>query len=238
MADDDEDQSGNGDAEHSPAAEPLQDVQFDQADGGPLGHPQRQAAGNDQHGQGRDEWDHLAPDDGHAVDRADEQCQGEGAEHEHPGAVRHQQPSGDAGGGQHRPHRQVDASGSDHERHADGDDAGDAGLREHVEQVVAGQEDARPDDRPDDDQSNDHYRQHQLLDGHLAQAAPSVDRGCVGVDGHFLTLPLLCDEPGQPTAARPPRCWSRRRARRRCGPHASPARGGRNRAARPAHWKP
>ena len=149
-----------------------------------------------------------------------------------------QQPSRDAGRGQHRPHRQVDASGGDHERHADGDDAGDAGLREHVEQVVAGQEDARPDDRPDDDQSNDHDRQHQLLDGHLAQAAPSVDRGCVGVDGHFLTLPSLCDEPGQPTAARPPRCWSHRRARRRCGPHASPVRGGRNRAARRAHWKP
>ena len=110
----------------------------------------------------------LPTGDGQAVDRAEEQGEADRAEHEHPGAILGQQPSSDAGRGQHRPYRQVDASGGDHERHADGDDAGDAGLGEHVEQVVAGQEDARPDDHPDDDQCDDHDRQHQLLDGHLA----------------------------------------------------------------------
>src|SRR5215207_5752595 len=187
--DNQEDQGRDGHAEHPAATHPLQDVQLTQGDGGLVAHPEREAAGDGEHGQGRDEGDDPAPGDGQAVDRPEEHGETGRGEYEDPGAVLEHQPAGDAGRGQHRPDRQVDPAGGDHKGHADGDDAGDAGLGEHIQQVVAGREDVGLDDRADDQQGDDHHRQHHLLDRDLAPAGQGVARGAV--DCHFLTLALV-----------------------------------------------
>ena len=84
------------------------------------------------------------------------------------------QPAGDAGGGDDRADRQVDARGGDHERHPDGQHADDARLGEHRPHVVGGGERVGLEDRADDEQHDDHDDERVLLQ----LARPSAATAC------------------------------------------------------------
>ena len=84
-------------------------------------------------------------------------------------------PAGDAGRGDHRADREVDAAGGDDERHADRQDADDAGLAQDVEHVVLGQERVGLEDRARDQQHDDDADERVLLQ--LDPAAPNGSGG-------------------------------------------------------------
>ena len=113
------------------------------------------------------------------------------------------------GRGDHRADREVDARGRDDEGHADREHPDDAGLGQHVADVVPGREGLRLEDRAGDEEGDDDERQRVLLELERAEAGAqrSPRRSCD-----------LLDQIGVAVGAT---AWRAARARSRSAPSTS-----------------
>ena len=182
-----EDVDRGRDPEDPAAAEPEQRerggiperaaVEVEQADGQLVVQEQRDASGDREHRERRDEGDDAPVGDGGRVERAEQEGERDRADDEDEAArpVRaDHDPAEDAGRGHHRADREVDPGRRDHERHPDREHADDARLGEHVADVVPGRERLGLEDRADDEEQDDHDRERVLLQ--LERPRPGEER--------------------------------------------------------------